>query len=188
MEPDRLQRGRSMSASSYPEIAQPGARERENEVRLLFVEHSPDYAALVRETLERAPRGRFEVCHANRLEAAVDDLAAGGYDALLLDWTGDHGGDDDGSTTIDAATQIASRLPVIVLTGSEDDPRIAPAPDPASAIHDGIAHSRLPDAILGAVRRHRRLGQQGAAEPIVLRDPLRCFARVFAKLRRSLQR
>ena len=187
-----------MSAGSYLDLDRdpgagadadhPDAREHENDVRLLFVEHSAEYGALVRETLDQATRGHFEVRHADRLEAAVDDLAAGDYDALLLDWTGDHGSSDGGDTTIDAASQIASRLPVIVLTGSEDDHRNTPAPDEATAMREGIEHSRLPDAILSAVRRHRRLGQHGAAEPIVLRDPLRGFARVFGRLRRSLRR
>ncbi len=184
-----------MSAGSYLDLDRDvldgdfsGARERENDVRLLFVEHSPDYAALVLETLDRATRGHFDVRHADRLDAAVADLAAGDYDALLLDWTGDHSSPDEGDATIDAASQIASRLPVIVLTGSEEHPQQAAAPDEASAMRKGIEHSRLPDAILSAVRRHRRLGQHGATEPIVLRDPLRGFARVFANLRRSLRR
>ena len=166
----------------------PGVREHENDVRLLFVEHSPDYAALVCETLDQAARGHFQVRHADRLEAAVHDLARREYDALLLDLTGDHGTPPDCDASIDAASQLASRLPVIVLTGSEDDYRNAPRDDEASAMREGIAHSLLPDAILSAVRRHRRLGQHGAPEPIVLRDPLRAFARAFAKLRRSLQR
>ena len=114
-------------------------------------------------------------------------MREGDYDALLLDLTGDPGAPADSNASIDAASQIASRLPVIVLTGSEDDHRDAPRDDEASAIREGIAHSPLPDAILGAVRRHRRLGQAGAAEPIVLRDPLRGFASLFAKVRRSLK-
>ena len=166
----------------------PAVREHENDVRLLFVEHCPDYAALVCETLERAARGHFEVRHADRLEVAVHDLREGDYDALLLDLTGDPGAPADSAVSIDAASQIASRLPVIVLTGSENELRDAPRDDEASAIREGIAHSPLPDAILSAVRRHRRLGQVGAAEPIVLRDPLRGFASLFAKVRRSLQR
>ncbi len=49
-----------MSAGSYLDLDadHPGAREHENDVRLLFVEHSPEYGALVRETLDRATRGR----------------------------------------------------------------------------------------------------------------------------------
>ena len=182
-----------MSASSYFDsnhfhANRPGVREHENDVRLMFVEHCPEYAALVCETLDRAARGHFDVRHIDRLEVAAHDLLEGDYDALLLDLTGDHGTPADSDATIDAASQIASRLPVIVLTGSEDDRRDAPRDDEASAIREGIAHSPLPEAILSAVRRHRRLGQHGAAEPIVLRDPLRGFARLFAKLSRSLQR
>ncbi len=176
-----------MAASSYFDASNPTGPEKDGEVRLLFVEHSPDYAALVCETLDRAAHGHFEVSHADRLDAAERDIAVGHYDALLLDLTGSDSSDGR-SVTIDAASEIATRLPVILLTGSDEEHASPGQVDEASAIREGIAHSPLPDAILGAVRRHRRIGQQGASEPIVLRDPLRAFARVFAKLRRSLAR
>jgi hypothetical protein len=140
----------------------------ESAVRLLFVEHSPEYAALVCETLQQAPTGHFEVQHADRLDLAENSA--------------------DGSDTIEAAALIASRLPVIVLTGaaSEATPQGVEVEKDAldeARVRDKIAESDLPGAILSAVRRSRRLGQTGASEPIVLRDPLRALARAFAKLR-----
>lgn len=156
----------------------------ENAVRLLFIEHSPDYGALVRATLDGAAQGHFEVCNAPRLDLASRELLDR-FDAILVDRTASS---DEAATEVDellAASKLASRLPVILLTGNDRDA----APDPsqeAAQVRGEIARSRLPGAILRAVRRYRRLGQNGAAEPIVLRDPMRALAPVFAKLRESL--
>jgi hypothetical protein len=160
-----------------------GLRRHEHDVRLLFVEQSPEYATLVRETLDVSSRGRFDLQYTSRLDAAVPDVANGDFDALLLDFT--TRGSGANAESIDSASQLASRLPVILLTGSsaareDETPQIE-----EEAVRERIAHSRLPNAILRAVRRHRRLGQQSASEPIVLRDPLRAMAAAFARLRRA---
>lgn len=158
-----------------------GLRSDESSVRVVFVEHSAEYASLVCETLEQARRGRFEVRHASRIDAALHDVEEGACDAVLVDWTTQ----DDDAVTIDAASSIATRIPVIVLTGSDGE-REPEGDDPEVALRDRMAGSGLPEAILSAVRRHRRLGQSGGAEPIIWRDPLRAFARAFARVRRSL--
>jgi DNA-binding response OmpR family regulator len=152
----------------------------EGAVRLVFVEHCRDYAALVCETLESTCKGRFEVRKENRLDAAAHEVERGEFDAVLVDLTGGSG------LSIEDASTLATRVPVIVLTGSEADESGDPELEADSVVLDRIARSRLPDAILSAVRRHRRLGQRGAADPIVLRDPLRACAKVFAKIRRSV--
>lgn len=153
-------------------------------VRLLFVKHSRDYAELVCETLETTHKGRFEVRHADRLDAARHHVEAGDFDAVLVDLP-EAADPDRRRVHIDEASTLASRVPVIVLTGHETEDESA-APASESLVRDRIARSRLPDEILKAVRRHRRLGPSGSREPIVLRDPLRACARIFARLRRSL--
>lgn len=158
-----------------------GLRQDEGAVRLVFVEHSADYAALVCETLEQAPKGRFQVRHASEMDAALHDVEEGECDAVLVDWAADSAG----PVTIDAASSLATRVPVIVLTGNEDETE-AEGSESEALCRDRIARSGLPDTILRAVRRHRRLGSSGAAEPIVWRDPLRAFARAFARIRRSI--
>ncbi len=159
-------------------------RDDEAAVRLVFVEQGTDYAALVREALGLST-ARFEVRHATRLEAARHEVESGGLDAVLVDWTRDSaaGGPEGGRISIEEASHLATRVPVIVLTGSDDD---EPQPEAEDAMLARIADSPLPDEILRAVRRHRRLGCRGRPEPIVLRDPLRACARVFARVRRSL--
>jgi DNA-binding response OmpR family regulator len=181
-----------MGASHYhPSGTGPlvGLRTDEHAVRLLFVEHSPDYAQLVCETLDKSSHGHFDVRHAPGLDSAANDLATGEFDALLLDLT--RGANSGEAESIESASKLANRLPVIVLTGSEDEPPrtsgLATAVELGeAAVRERIARSRLPDAILRAVRRHRRVGQQDAAEPIVLRDPLRALAKTFARLCRPL--
>ncbi len=162
-----------------------GTRVDESSVRLLFVEHSKDYAALVCQALDQAESGRFEVRHTAGLEAAVHDIEGGDYDALLVDLTE---GGESGGTTINVAAGAASRLPVIVLTGGADDSLELAASDAGDeVVRERIAKSRLPTEILRAVRRHRRLGQHAASEPIILRDPLRALVRTFARIRRTLR-
>jgi DNA-binding NtrC family response regulator len=155
----------------------------ESSVRLLFVEHSQDYAALVCETLQHAGKGHFEVRHADRLDAAFDDVDEGTCDAVLVDLTA---GSENGAVSIDAAESLAHRVPVIVLTGSDEEDELVDA-DSEAAFRTRMACSRLPGTILGAVRRYRRLGQ-GGANPVVLRDPLRAFARAFARLGAAIPR
>ena len=159
-----------------------GFRPDEQAVRLLFVERSADYAALVHEALEHTGKGRFQVRHTGRLDTARAEAEAGALDAVLVDATpGAAPGD-----WIEEASELASRVPVIVLTGSESEDDAATTPEAASGLRDRIAASRLPDEILRAVRSHRRLGPRGGADPIVLRDPLRACAGLFARLRSSL--
>lgn len=161
-----------------------GFRPDESAIRLVFVKHSREYAALVCETLEVAGKGRFQVRHADRLEAARHHVEAGEFDAVLFDLP-QAADPDHRRIQIDEASTLATRVPVIVLTGHEPDDETG-ASEPEAVVRDRIARSRLPDEILKAVRRHRRLGPRGSSEPIVLRDPLRACARIFARLRRSL--
>ena len=120
-----------------------GVRQDETSVRLVFVEHSPDYAALVCETLEHARKGHFEVRHARRMDAALHDVEEGECDAVLVDWTAH----DDDAVTIEDASSIATRVPVIVLTGNDDE--TAPESDDSeAAFRDRMADSGLPDTIL----------------------------------------
>lgn len=148
----------------------------ENAVRLLFIEHSAEYGALVRAALDGATRAQFEICRAERLDVAARELDR--FDALLIDLTASN---DDSTGELDAASALASRLPVIVLKGNDLDGMCLRDGDDTD-LRGEIARSRLPNAILRVVRRYRRLGQNDAAEPIVVRDPLRAIAPAFARL------
>ena len=120
--------------------------------------------------LGHASKGHFEVFHADRLERAIEELEAGSYDAMLLDLRLP---DSDRNSTIDAAGTLAHRLPVIVLTGTEDpdlEIRASQVGAEEYLIKDRLDRAELPATILRAIRRHRRLGS-GGVDPVICRIP-----------------
>jgi DNA-binding response OmpR family regulator len=177
-----------MSVTTELPSTRGGLRPDESAVRLLFVERSSEYAALVRQSLEETHKGRFEVQHTERLDIARRHAEEGSVDAVLVDLTSSEAGSDgpaDLPVQIDEASSLATRVPVIVLTGSDTE-EVTLERESETGLLERIAQSRVPDEILRAVRRHRRLGACGAADPVVLRDPLRACARVFARIRKRL--
>ncbi len=98
-------------------IAEPVTRA----VRVLIVEDNPGDAILVREMLRDADPGGFELIHAPRLSAGIEELLGPGADCVLLDLSLP---DAEG---LDALTQIQAvslDVPVIVFSGRSDE-RIA---------------------------------------------------------------
>jgi DNA-binding NtrC family response regulator len=138
-------------------------------VRILLIEESSDYAQIVHWALLHTDRGSFEVEQASAIEQARERIESEAYDAILLD-LGLHEG-HDAAPSIDAASELAHRVPVIVLTGTqrEDLPRCRNGQDIEAFIsQQQIDCEALPGTILHAVQRHRRLGQSGV-DPIVYR-------------------
>src|SRR5215207_4838347 len=86
-------------------------------INLLLVEDQEDYACVVRDVLEDAI-GRFKITHVNRLAAAQERLAAENFDALLLDLNLP---DSRGLNTCSAIQAAAPSIPVVVLTGLDDE-------------------------------------------------------------------
>jgi diguanylate cyclase len=84
---------------------------------LLLVEDNPADARLVRELL-RECRGGFEVVHAGRLEQALELAAHTPVDVILLDLTLP---DSSGLDTVRRACAGAPGLPIVVMTGIEDE-------------------------------------------------------------------
>ena len=125
------------------------SRQDAERIRILFIEHDPGCAELVCTCLRKAPLGTFEVSQAERLVAARERLQDQAYDALLVDLAHVEGGRN---AAMDAATELAGRLPVIVLTGTEDD-TLGACGDPL----ERVERSDLARKILRAVRRHRRM-------------------------------
>lgn len=145
----------------------PDVRTDENAVRVLLVDARADCVGLLCEALERAVRGHFVVDCASGFRQAEQSLACG-YDAVLVDLA-DAGRKAEGLAPY---CDLALRVPVVVLTGTEDgalaiDEPSRRARDEALARIDRAA---LPATILDAVRRHRRLGVC-CAEPMVCRIP-----------------
>jgi PAS domain S-box-containing protein len=87
-------------------------------IRVLLIEDSPSDARLIREVLCReAPHG-FEIEHADCLDAGLERLARRDMDVVLLDLTLP---DSEGLATLSAAASVAGAVPILVLTGFDDE-------------------------------------------------------------------
>ena len=87
-------------------------------IRVLMVEDSTPYALALQEYLARAAAERVEVVHAETMAAARPHLLEGRFDAVLLDLSLP---DSRGLATVEQATSLNPRLPIIVLTGLDDE-------------------------------------------------------------------
>ena len=85
---------------------------------ILLVEDNPGDARLVREMLAEFKDGDFEFHWVTSLSLAMDSLAAGGIDLVILDLGLP---DSQGLETFTRAYKQASHLPFIVLTGYADE-------------------------------------------------------------------
>lgn len=86
--------------------------------KVLLVEDDPIQARLVREFLLRHPRHPFEVALARSLAEALQALKQSPPDVVLLDLTLPDSSDRE---TFLQVQRQAPELPVVVLTGNEDD-------------------------------------------------------------------
>lgn len=87
-------------------------------IKVLLVEDNPGDARLIREILTRARGAQFELERVERLSAALERLAAGGIDAILLDLTLP---DSTGLDTFFKVHARAPRVPITVLSGFDDE-------------------------------------------------------------------
>jgi CheY-like chemotaxis protein len=86
-------------------------------LKVLLVEDNPAEARLIRELLLDAPEPGVALEHVSRLEAGLERLEAGGVDVVLLDLSLP---DSHGLETLQNVRAAASRVPVVVLTGSDE--------------------------------------------------------------------
>lgn len=89
-------------------------------IRVLLLEDDPADARLVVQMLRRVKTTQFEVTVVGRLAQAVERLSdrISSFDVVLADLGVP---DSSGIATLDALTQAAPSLPVVVLTGNDDD-------------------------------------------------------------------
>jgi DNA-binding NtrC family response regulator len=132
-------------------------------VRILFVEDRTDLSDEIRGTLVRAGRGSFDVVREADLVQAIALIEGETFDLLLLDLSLPN---LERSAAIELANDLAHRLPVVVLTGTEA------FADEASPIRMGlkacVEQADLPRKLLSAIRRSRRLGT-GVMAPLFCR-------------------
>lgn len=88
-------------------------------MNILLVEDNPADARLLEESLRDAQsNGRFEVAHARRLDKALSLLDDVGFDVVLLDLGLP---DSQGMETFTRVREKAPEVPLVVLTGLEDE-------------------------------------------------------------------
>jgi PAS domain S-box-containing protein len=87
-------------------------------VRIILVEDSPSDAQLLQDTLQEASVSRFEFVLAERLDQTLARLQTESFDVVLLDLSLP---DSRGSDTFLRVRAAAPRLPIVVLTGVEDE-------------------------------------------------------------------
>ncbi|NLT67066.1 MAG: response regulator [Acidobacteria bacterium] len=86
-------------------------------LHILLVEDNPAEAFLLQESIALV-HNPPELIHAERLEAALECLRNRKVDAILLDLALP---DSEGLSTLERANAVADHLPIIILTGLEDE-------------------------------------------------------------------
>ena len=127
----------------------------EKALQVLLVEDSAGDVRLLREMLSREKPDSFEVTHLVRLSQAEVHLAKGGVDIVLLDMGLPDG---HGLETVRRAHAVAPGVPLIVLTGLEDEALAAEAMTEGAQdymIKGQIESRALPRALRHAIERHR---------------------------------
>jgi sigma-B regulation protein RsbU (phosphoserine phosphatase) len=117
--------------------------------RILLVEDNPGDARLLRETLREAESFPFELAHADRLAAAEERLAAGAFDVVLLDLSLP---DAHGLDTVRRTLQAAPEIPIIVLTGLDDETLAVTAVQ--AGAQDYLVKGRLDGTLLARAIRY----------------------------------
>ncbi len=92
--------------------------EQETKTSVLLVEDDPDQARVIKELVASATLGAFSMETAGKLDAALTRLRRNDIKAVLLDLSLP---DSQGLATVESVRQHAPDLPIIVLTGLEDE-------------------------------------------------------------------
>ncbi|MBI5505075.1 MAG: response regulator [Deltaproteobacteria bacterium] len=87
-------------------------------MHILLVEDNPGDARLIKELLRDTRSNGFDLASLPDLESALDRLARGAFDVVLLDLSLP---DSNGLDTLAAVHAQAPRLPIVVLTGLDDE-------------------------------------------------------------------
>ncbi|NES21543.1 MAG: response regulator [Symploca sp. SIO3E6] len=89
-----------------------------HQINILLVEDNPGDAFLIRDMLQQARMNQFELTHIEQLGVASQYLETNSFDAILLDLSLP---DSKGLNTLAAIEEKASSLPIVVLTGMNDE-------------------------------------------------------------------
>jgi two-component sensor histidine kinase len=124
-----------------------------NPLRILLVEDNPGDVRLLREMFSTERPGSYELTHLPRLGLALNHLAKGGVDIILLDLGLPDG---DGLEIVRRVRRLAPEVPLIVLTGRDDDAVVAEAMLEGAQdylVKGQIEQRALPRALRHAIER-----------------------------------
>ena len=124
-------------------------------LRILLVEDNPGDVRLLGEMFSTERVGSYEITHLPRLGLALNHLAQGGVDIILLDLGLPDG---KGIDTVRRVRKLAPQVPLIVLTGQDDDATVAQAmlEGAQDYLVKGQVETRaLPRALRHAIERFR---------------------------------
>src|ERR1700723_1684564 len=127
----------------------------EKTLQVLLVEDNAGDVRLLREMFSKERAESFELTHHLRMSEAVIHLAKGGVDIVLLDMGLPDG---HGLDTVRRVHAAAPGVPVIVLTGLDDEALAAEAMKEGAQdylIKGQIENRALPRALRHAIERHR---------------------------------
>lgn len=127
-------------------------------VRVLLIEDNPGDARLVEEILNEAPKDglidfQIELRWFNLLQTGLGYLANGVYDLVLLDLDLPDG---KGLDSVDEIYKVTTQIPIIILSGIEDDISIEEAVNRGACEYiskNELKGDRLIKSIVNALRK-----------------------------------
>ncbi|HEY9125527.1 MAG TPA: histidine kinase dimerization/phosphoacceptor domain -containing protein [Acidobacteriaceae bacterium] len=128
-------------------------------MRILVVEDNPGDVRLLQEMFSGERLGSFELTHMPRLGLALNHLAKGEVDIVLLDLGLPDG---DGMEIVRKVRAVAPQTPLVVLTGRDDDAMIAEAMLEGAQdylVKGQIEQRALPRALRHAIERFSLLNK-----------------------------
>lgn len=140
--------------------------------KVLLIEDDPDDALLLREMLAQGGDSRFDLECTDRLQAGLERLAERGADVLLLDLSLP---DSLGLDTVHKVHARASDVPIVVLTGLDDEALAIKAVREGAQdylIKGKVDSNLLVRSIRYAIERHRLLTklEQARQRQLELKD------------------
>ncbi len=138
-------------------------------IKILLVEDNPTDALVLRQSLVEAALDQFEPTHVERLSEAVQQLGESGFDLILLDLLLP---DSQGFETVVKIQDQAMGVPVVVLTGVDDEALAVQAVQWGAQdylVKGQVDSALLVRAIRYAIERHRLLTERTQTEKELVR-------------------
>lgn len=136
--------------------------------KFLMIEDDYDDALLIRDTLAESKGAMFSVEHSDRLQTGLERIATGAFDIVLLDLNLP---DSIGLNTLERILTKVSEMPVIVLTGINDEAMGIRAVNMGAQdylVKGFIDGNLLTRSIQYAIERHNLLMERKRADAALL--------------------